>query len=209
MGWRFRKSFKILPGIRLNLGKKGFTSIGIGRGPFTTNVNKDGVRNSLSAPGTGLSYQTKRTSFLGGSDDQSGSEPQRDVTLQWIRNNKVIGYVAAGIGGICVLMAIGASISTIPQPRPAGFSSAASPTPTVSPTITPVVKRPVGNSKKHSRLKNTPQKDSLAVVPLVLPSEPAAAQTERNSMYIRGPRGGCYYKNSHGNKTYVERSLCN
>jgi hypothetical protein len=27
--------------------------------------------------------------------------------------------------------------------------------------------------------------------------------------YIRGPRGGCYYINSHGNKVYVDRSLCN
>lgn len=27
--------------------------------------------------------------------------------------------------------------------------------------------------------------------------------------YIRGPRGGCYYINSNGNKTYVDRSICN
>ena len=24
-----------------------------------------------------------------------------------------------------------------------------------------------------------------------------------------GPQGGCYYKNSNGNKTYVDRSECN
>ena len=27
--------------------------------------------------------------------------------------------------------------------------------------------------------------------------------------YYRGPRGGCYYINSKGNKSYVDRSLCN
>ncbi len=27
--------------------------------------------------------------------------------------------------------------------------------------------------------------------------------------YRRGPRGGCYYINSNGNKTYVARSICN
>lgn len=27
--------------------------------------------------------------------------------------------------------------------------------------------------------------------------------------YIRGERGGCYYDNSNGNKTYVNRSYCN
>lgn len=31
----------------------------------------------------------------------------------------------------------------------------------------------------------------------------------RTRRYIRGPRGGCYYINSNGNKTYVARSLCN
>lgn len=30
-----------------------------------------------------------------------------------------------------------------------------------------------------------------------------------DKQYIRGPRGGCYYINSNGNKTYVDRSLCN
>jgi uncharacterized protein YlxW (UPF0749 family) len=27
--------------------------------------------------------------------------------------------------------------------------------------------------------------------------------------YYRGPRGGCYYINSKGNKTYVDRTVCN
>lgn len=26
---------------------------------------------------------------------------------------------------------------------------------------------------------------------------------------FKGPRGGCYYYNSNGNKTYVERNECN
>jgi hypothetical protein len=30
-----------------------------------------------------------------------------------------------------------------------------------------------------------------------------------NSIYIRGPRGGCYYINSRGKPVYVDRSLCN
>lgn len=33
------------------------------------------------------------------------------------------------------------------------------------------------------------------------------AQT-RSRTYIRGPRGGCYYINRNGNRTYVDRSLC-
>ena len=37
-------------------------------------------------------------------------------------------------------------------------------------------------------------------------------RTNRSSTYrtyYRGPRGGCYYINSNGNKTYVARNLCN
>jgi endonuclease YncB( thermonuclease family) len=34
-------------------------------------------------------------------------------------------------------------------------------------------------------------------------------KTQSGRKYIRGPRGGCYYINSKGNKTYVDRSLCN
>lgn len=30
-----------------------------------------------------------------------------------------------------------------------------------------------------------------------------------NQTYISGERGGCYYINKHGNKTYVNRSYCN
>ncbi|MFA9195663.1 hypothetical protein AAGV33_14720 [Flavobacterium sp. FBOR7N2.3] len=32
---------------------------------------------------------------------------------------------------------------------------------------------------------------------------------QNSRTYYSGPRGGCYYINSNGNKTYVSRSLCN
>ncbi len=34
-------------------------------------------------------------------------------------------------------------------------------------------------------------------------------QSRSTRTYHRGPRGGCYYINSNGNKTYVARSMCN
>lgn len=55
MGFRFRKSIRLLPGVRLNLSKTGFsTSIG-GNGAII-NVGKRGVRGTAGIPGTGLSY---------------------------------------------------------------------------------------------------------------------------------------------------------
>jgi endonuclease YncB( thermonuclease family) len=45
------------------------------------------------------------------------------------------------------------------------------------------------------------------------PKKTATAAGSNNSssdrIYIRGSRGGCYYINSSGKKTYVDRSLCN
>ncbi len=35
-----------------------------------------------------------------------------------------------------------------------------------------------------------------------------AANDQQQRQYITGPRGGCYYINSNGNKTYVDKSFC-
>src|SRR5260370_33965505 len=55
MGLRFRRSFKIAPGLRMNLGLRGASlSLG-GRGGRLT-VGSSGVSASVGLPGTGLSY---------------------------------------------------------------------------------------------------------------------------------------------------------
>jgi len=54
MAFRIRKSFKIAPGIRLNVSKSGLsTSIG-GKGA-TVNLSKRGTKVTNSIPGTGIS----------------------------------------------------------------------------------------------------------------------------------------------------------
>lgn len=54
MAFRIRKSFKIAPGIRLNVSKSGLsTSIG-GKGA-TVNLSKRGAKVTNSIPGTGIS----------------------------------------------------------------------------------------------------------------------------------------------------------
>lgn len=56
MGLRFRKSVKIAPGVRLNIGKK---SVGISAGVkgYRKSINSSGrVTTSIGVPGTGVSY---------------------------------------------------------------------------------------------------------------------------------------------------------
>lgn len=62
---RFRKSVKIMPGVRLNFSKSG-VSTSIGRRGATVNVSKRGIRSTLSIPGTGLSWSRKNGWTEGG-----------------------------------------------------------------------------------------------------------------------------------------------
>jgi hypothetical protein len=55
MGFRFRRSIRLLPGLRLNIGRRGVSvSAGV-RGARVT-VGKDGTRTTVGIPGTGMSY---------------------------------------------------------------------------------------------------------------------------------------------------------
>lgn len=83
MGVRFRKSIKIAPGVKVNLGKKSVgVSVGGKYGGVSVN-SRTGVRTRVSAPGTGLSYSSK----IGGtrttrprSSSPSPSGPQEDLS---------------------------------------------------------------------------------------------------------------------------------
>ena len=69
MGFKFRKSFKIAPGVKFNVGKKSMgMSFGGKHGGISFNT-KSGARARVSAPGTGLSYSTK----IGGSSKKRSS----------------------------------------------------------------------------------------------------------------------------------------
>lgn len=61
MGFKFKKSAKIAPGVKLNLGKKSVgVSVGNKWGGMTIN-SQNGVTTRASIPGTGISY-TERMS---------------------------------------------------------------------------------------------------------------------------------------------------
>ena len=60
MGWRFRRTVRLLPGVRLNISRRGVsTTIGV-RGA-SVNIGKTGTYVNLGLPGTGLSYRQKLT----------------------------------------------------------------------------------------------------------------------------------------------------
>jgi hypothetical protein len=92
------------------------------------------------------------------------------------------------------------ALRATPQSTPLPVASS-SPSPASTPT--PAAK------------KKTPTPTPTLEEILTVESEPSLSYTaprdtkiNRSNGYIRGPRGGCYYLNSSGNKTYVDRSLC-
>lgn len=60
MGFRFRKQVKIFKGAKLNLTKKGISSLSLGKKGASVNVGKQGVSQTIGIPGTGLSYRTDK-----------------------------------------------------------------------------------------------------------------------------------------------------
>ena len=71
MGMRFRKSFKIAPGVKLNLSKRGIgVSAGV-KGARVSLNSKGRVTKSVGIPGTGISYVS--SSKLGASKKKATS----------------------------------------------------------------------------------------------------------------------------------------
>ena len=66
---------------------------------------------------------------------------------------------------------------------------------------------------KETERKNIRQTNNLYSHKTTLTNSNNTSYEKRNYQntrtYYKGPKGGCYYINSNGNKTYVSRSLCN
>lgn len=119
MGIRFRKSVKIAPGVKLNMGKKSVgVSVGGKHGGVSFN-SKTGARARISAPGTGLSYSTSLSS--GKKRNLKNENISSNSTYKPTTNKKLSDYspksqnrfavVYIVLGIFCILM--GAGVATI------------------------------------------------------------------------------------------------
>lgn len=79
MSWRFRKSFKLIPGVRLNLSKTGL-SASFGGSPFTVNVGPRGVYGTASIPGTGISLRQQLTGGSEAAPNPDSATPAHLIT---------------------------------------------------------------------------------------------------------------------------------
>lgn len=119
MGFRFRKSFKIAPGVRVNVGKK---SVGISAGVkgARVSVNSSGRKTTtVGLPGTGLSYS--KTEKIGGrktttrSTSSNNAQPIRPdlPPAQPLNEKKKKGCCGCAVYAFIALLIIGALGSCI------------------------------------------------------------------------------------------------
>lgn len=100
MGWKFRKSYKIMPGVRMNFGKKSF---GVSFGGKHTRVSVNSRRGTTvrqSIPKTGISYshtigssrKRKKSSFWSSLAGLLGPKPspQKQMYIQMAQNDLAI-----------------------------------------------------------------------------------------------------------------------
>lgn len=96
MGFNFRKSIKIAPGIKLNISKKGISSVSVGKNGARVNIGKKGVRSTVGIPGSGLSY-SKFSSYNKNASALPNVESEKE---------KSIGFGTLLIIGILLLFPI-------------------------------------------------------------------------------------------------------
>lgn len=105
MGLRFRKSFRLLPGVRVTVGRRGLGA-SIGPRGASLSVGKSGVHAQAGLPGTGLSYRTK----LGGGKRRA-TDTDAPHRKDWTEGPLgtfffLVGLVAVLAGGMWLLTAM-------------------------------------------------------------------------------------------------------
>src|SRR6266498_517170 len=70
---RFRKSFTLFPGVKVNVSKGG-TSITVGKKGFHLNFSKRGLRQTVGLPGSGIS----ETSYLFKDQDEKEKDSEKE-----------------------------------------------------------------------------------------------------------------------------------
>lgn len=91
MGFRFRKSISILPGVRVNL-SNGIPSLTVGPRGASVSFSRRGTYANLGVPGTGLSYRTRLDRSA---RSRSGGSNRTDPALRHSLEEEVLALMSA------------------------------------------------------------------------------------------------------------------
>jgi hypothetical protein len=114
MGFRFRKSIKLAPGVKVNLSSRGLSSLSVGKNGARVNIGKKGIRGTIGIPGTGISYsayspyQSQPTPHQGGEKfiEPTQAEPKVELSkaavdaFWWVFSmSSLIGFTLLSLWG--------------------------------------------------------------------------------------------------------------
>ena len=136
MAFRFRKSIRLVPGVRLNLGRKS-ASVSLGIRGFSKTIGTKESRTTVGIPGTGLSWSAV--------SQRRKADPGTEAPIQGNRNNKLFAgaLVVLGLVAWAVSSITGGSqkqappvppAATVAQPLPKQISAPPAPTAVALPT---------------------------------------------------------------------------
>jgi hypothetical protein len=94
MSFRFRKSISICPGVRINLGKSGVSSVSVGPRGASLSLGQHGTYANFGIPGTGISYRARLDNANSTSQKHLSSTATNNALVQQI---KAIQHEAASI----------------------------------------------------------------------------------------------------------------
>lgn len=107
---RFRRTFTLFPGVKVNVSKGGM-SITVGRKGFHLNFSKHGVRQTTGLPGSGISH----TSYLYKNDDdeeekvkqeEHDDEAESDAKAKHQRRRRTTGEPASSPWGFFLFILV-------------------------------------------------------------------------------------------------------
>lgn len=172
MAFRFRKSVKIGPGIRLNFSKSG-VSTSIGRRGATVNLSKRGTRVTAGLPGTGISAsKLYRRPAKGVSPAPAAKAEWATAMLVGFLLSSGIAYAFNGLRTPMALVSIGCLIIFILLIRKPGARETIE-----ARDMTDAVSSPQPST-------NTWQQRAAAVGALVDPSQPIPTRATENPQHL-------------------------
>jgi hypothetical protein len=101
VGWRFRRTVKILPGVRLNISRSGVSTT-LGPNGASINLGKRGTRTTVGIPGTGISHSNlmshisesgEKQNFLPASTKKSGCGIWAILAISLFALGKCVGGI--------------------------------------------------------------------------------------------------------------------
>lgn len=181
---RFRKTFSLGKGFRLNLGKRGL-GLSTKTGPLTTSFGPSGARQTASIPGTGISFTSplKSTGQSGQADpDDFQAEPEINQvgppgqTGQPAPKRKIPTILIIAAGGLISLCGIGFIAAVI-------FGALLPQDPSISATKTMehallVAKQTIIPPTPTSQPTPQPSKVSPSLIPSAVVSSPSPISTQ-------------------------------